>query len=639
LTPLISTAALIGIVLWLQAVVRIRPELAYLTVCASVVTVLYAAALGGWLAPATLALYVCGLALGTIAVWKLRASPPDDRAAILISLVVFVGLAALAWLGLRDAAYGTWDEFSHWGRVSKSISRTGLLPGPTTGVILKDYPPGAALFQYFVVSSTFSEGRTYFAQALALISIAIALARWTRLACAPMYVLVLALGLLMMAILGLGYATVEVDHLLGGLFGAALAAVAIGNDPGGRNRMALVPVLFCLPLVKPIGLVPAMCAAGVFVIDALRRGLVRRFQGEADNRRRSALAWAIPCLLVIAPLTAHQSWSMRVAALEFNRTFDVKFTAEGFRTLVMPSLRTRRHDLTVRNFGRALQLAPVGRNGNGVISESGAWSNPGDRLRPSSALQWFPLLLGLSVLTFFLQPPQAKPTHAIVHGMLAVGCAGYLVVLLYVYLNGFGAYEGAHVVAFGRYAGTWFLAWALAIVAALGQAASGSRLRSVTGAMILVFSIAWAVVQAAPREDPVAASTAAFRDNIQRVVARVDGLLPPQARTYIVWQATNGFGFHLTAYELGPRMTNAWCWTLGSKYNDRDLWTCPYSPEEFARQLDGYDYLLLMNPDEQFWRTYRSVFAEGGSNEERSGLLFEVTRDGRLPVLTRVPVP
>lgn len=55
--PLLSTASLIGIALWLQVQVRIRAELAFLTATCAVVLGLSLAALGGWLAAAAMMTY------------------------------------------------------------------------------------------------------------------------------------------------------------------------------------------------------------------------------------------------------------------------------------------------------------------------------------------------------------------------------------------------------------------------------------------------------------------------------------------------------------------------------------------------------------------------------------------------------
>ena len=294
--PILSTASLIGIALWLQVNVRIRAELAFLTASCAVILVLYLAALVGWLAAAAPITYAVGLVLGTIAITRFVRSPPKNRAAIFVSIVTFVALAAVAWDRLQYGAYTTWDEFSHWGRIGKLLSASHALPTATTGILFKDYPPGAGLLQYFVVHGTFSEGATYFAQALLLIAVVLSLSRWTGWASAPHYFLGLALGLALMEILGLGYATVEADHLVGALFGASLGAYAVNERSDLRSTLALVPVLFCLPLMKPIAIVMAVCAAIVIVVDLVRTGYCERRAGGRQATGAGCPFRGSPCV-------------------------------------------------------------------------------------------------------------------------------------------------------------------------------------------------------------------------------------------------------------------------------------------------------------------------------------------------------
>jgi len=91
-----------------------------LPLVASIIVVLYAAALMGGLRPVAWTLVISGWAS---CIWHVRGRirkggrvtlPPPS----VVGFVVVV--AALAWQ-LRAAAFGGWDEFSHWGLVSKEV--------------------------------------------------------------------------------------------------------------------------------------------------------------------------------------------------------------------------------------------------------------------------------------------------------------------------------------------------------------------------------------------------------------------------------------------------------------------------------------------------------------------------------------
>ena len=626
--PLLSTVSLLGISLWLQIHVRVRAELAFLTAICMVVLVLYLAALGGWLASAVMLTHAVGFLLGTVAIVQAVRSAPKNRAAILLAMLTFTALAAMAWDRLEFGAYTTWDEFSHWGRMAKALSASDVLPTATSGILFKDYPPGTGLLQYFVVHSSFSEGATYFAQALMLVAAVLSLLKWSGWATAPQYCLGLAVGLALMEILGLGYATVEADHVVGALFGASLGAYAVNEQSDLPSTLALVPVLFCLPLMKPIAIVMAFSAAVVIGLDVLR---------TAEHR---SLPWIGVCVLVVAaPVIAHQSWSAWVRAQNFNRTFQVSLTAEGLRAVAEPAARTATQQAVATNFRRAIDQASLGLYGNGTVDAAGVWTGGQSRLRPRSVTEWFVCLAGLSVLAMLLLPRGTRITHAVVHAALCLGSLVYMALLLYVYFYGFGEYEAVRVSSFGRYASPWFLAWALAVVAALGLAARGNPLQYGVSVIVLLVSVAWSGMREPPRRTQLMLATAAERRVVYAISRSIERTIPQSAPTYIIWQNSTGFPLHVMAYELIPRRTNASCWSLGQRYHEDDIWTCPWSPEQFSLWLENYDYLLIARADERFWETYQTLFEGGASTTNRSALLFERIQRQTPPVFRSVSVP
>jgi hypothetical protein len=327
---------------------------------------------------------------------------------------------------------------------------------------------------------------------------------------------------------------------------------------------------------------------------------------------------------------------MRVSAHGFETTFDVRFNATGFQTLATPSRRSTTQQHVVDSFSLAFRQAPVGRNGNGVI-ESGSWRGLPDRSEPSTAKQWMLVLVALSLLACVLQPSDRRMAHVNTLVLMFLGAIAYLLVLLYVYVYGFRTYEAIRVISFGRYASTWFLAWALTLIASIGHTAAGRRAHYIAGLAVLIAAIPWAVSRA-PNQDPAAVIVARAREAVQQAVRRVDNVIPKTSSTYVIWQETNGFQFHLTSYELSPRRTNTWCWALGEKPTPEDIWTCPLSAEEFAAALDSFDYVLVMQGNEQLWRRYGSLFAPATPEKTSANVLFKVSKDDKPLQLRLVPV-
>jgi hypothetical protein len=500
--------------------------------------------------------------------------------------------------------------------------------------MFKDYPPAAALFHYFVVFTQFSEGRTYYAQALLLIASVLALARWAAARDAVVYALVVVAGLMLLEAIGLGFATVETDHLVGAVFGAAVGAFAVRDPSDRRSVLALVPVLFCLPLIKPIGVFLGLAAAAVMALDVLRANFLGR---AASSAGRDRLAWTFTCaLLLAAPVIAHQSWELRTSMLQFRRTFTVTVTREGLRALVAPSARTPLQQRIAANFRNAWRQASIGRFGNGMTDGEGRWLGPDNQLAPRTGPHLLACLGLVSLVAVVLAGDASRNSQIAVHAALAGGCVAYLALLLYVYLHAFGEYEATRVIAFGRYASTWFLGWALAIVASLGDAARGRGWRRAAAALILVSIAAWGTARAAPVENPDAQRIVAQRRATRALTRRVQRVVPPLSSTYVIWQGSTGFPFFLAGYELTPRRTNLFCWSVGERYYEQDLWTCPLALEEFSRVLDTFEYVFIGHADDRFWTTYHPLFEEGSSAANRAAILFKVTRRGTAPKLRRV---
>jgi hypothetical protein len=59
-------------------------------------------------------------------------------------------------------------------------------------------------------------------------------------------------------------------------------------------------------------------------------------------------------------------------------------------------------------------------------------------------------------------------------------------------------------------------------------------------------------------------------------------------------------------YAMLPHtVSTSWCWSLGDKYFEGDVWTCN---ETLGGVLRGYDYLALYRGDDQFWNKNKSFF-------------------------------
>jgi hypothetical protein len=75
-------------------------------------------------------------------------------------------------------------------------------------------------------------------------------------------------------------------------------------------------------------------------------------------------------------------------------------------------------------------------------------------------------------------------------------------------------------------------------------------------------------------------------------------------------------------YAMLPYTTSMeWCWSLGKKYAESDVWTCDTG---LAGQLKGYDYLAVYKGDRQFWDRAGALLASEA--KDLSSGVFKVIR-------------
>jgi hypothetical protein len=98
--------------------------------------------------------------------------------------------------------------------------------------------------------------------------------------------------------------------------------------------------------------------------------------------------------------------------------------------------------------------------------------------------------------------------------------------------------------------------------------------------------------------------------------------MSPRDKVYFIAQNTNGFERVMFYYAMLPYTSSMeWCWSLGKKYTESDVWTCDTG---LAGQLKGYDYLAVYKGDRQFWDHAGALFAPEA--KDLSSGVFKILR-------------
>jgi hypothetical protein len=585
-----------------------------LALAAGSIGVLYIAALAGILWAGTWAIVALGLMLGVLECARGGIRRPSTHD-IPPGLVIYVVLLATVVWRLQGAAFGGWDEFSHWGLSSKVVIQGHSLITADSPVLFKDYPPGSALFHYLLsAGSGFSETRTYVAHAILALSALAALfagSGWLAVIATAIF------GYFGLYTFSHGLQSLDVDHIVGLFFGCGLGSYFLSKDPGRLAR--LVPVVFALPLLKNVGLLLAIFLVCAAITDRL-------LSGRPSKRQVVAML-----LLMLAPIAASQTWARHVASLAARPTFPLAVSASGVRNSFSTARSSYRDRATIRAFREALNstaLTPPRTRGplEVMLGAVGLrdWSHAG-----LSASGWTCIFGFFALVVVALQPDKPRITRALWWVLWMALCGTcYAFGLLILYLYSFSEYEGVRLASFARYFGIFFLAAGLTVFAWVVSSSrvQGGRRRI---SQVVMAGLALLMIYSAPDE----AIRFAWEgpSGMTEIRSYVHTTLQPVVmgtnktdRVYMLWQGSTGYEFYVGRYELLPRTANASCWSLGSRRFEGDVWTCPLTPTEWAGRLKEFEFVVLGRVDETFWKEFGELF------RSRNGHVFKVekTADG-----------
>jgi hypothetical protein len=317
LLGLVSTAGItLALHRWCRLPLAVAPALAI----ACLMIVLYAGAMAGWLKgtadilfAAGLAWFACELALAMRERWSSPLLQPG--------IIVPALLCALLYWRLRDASFVDWDDFSQWGMGSREMLERHKLVDGSSLVMLKDYPQATTLFHYFCLRlAGASEGGIMVAHAwLQVWPVAAALSglSWRDLAVA---VFLMAGVVFSVLVLGLGFHTAMVDHVVSVFFACTLICYLI-LQRSGASILWLAPLLFVLPLLKRAGFFFALVIVAAVAVDFV----ICRWEQRAKIVSLSAIA-ALAVRLA-APAAARLSWQRHLDAHGIGLTFPVEHTS------------------------------------------------------------------------------------------------------------------------------------------------------------------------------------------------------------------------------------------------------------------------------------------------------------------------
>lgn len=316
--PLLALVSILGYAFLLFYGLRKHAELILFSCVSGIICLVYFLGLLGFLKEGAFFIFYLGVLLFLVFACLYYREKELFTRFFTPGVSLFLLLSAGYWLFSLDARYFYWDEFSNWGLVTKELLSIHRLYDNTGIVLFPHYPPAAGVWQYFICLNTgFSEGTTFFAQFILLISPLLVLFKNVTYRQWLWILDIFLFSLFLVANLGHGITSLYVDHILSVYFGGIIVAF-LTEKLSPEELLLLFPPLFCLPLIKEVGYFLGFSAAlFILLYSFLSRGSQEK-QGARFSRQT-----VLPALMIVfvcaAPFFSRLSWDVRLNSLQIDR--------------------------------------------------------------------------------------------------------------------------------------------------------------------------------------------------------------------------------------------------------------------------------------------------------------------------------
>ena len=577
---LILAGAFAGIGLFFYDKWKVSPSFLPITVFGMITMVLFFAGLWNVLDEGVVIVTVTGwLSLGVYGVRSVKRRFAV-RPLLTPSVIFFVIASVLVMVLLRGVYLDHYDNFSHWAVIVRDMFHTHALPTEQTQVEFRNYPPGAALFIYYVCRIVgYCESYALIAQGfliIACVAVLFCKAKITQ----PITLVALltwAVVFLTFPMYGNRWHLKEllVDGLLGYVMTAAIVIIYVGRDDPHRIFWPCVSTFSLLVLVKDSGKVFLFVAIAVLLLC----------QGDRRWNRHRVLEGLV---LLLLPLTESYLWKQYV--VKAYPSVDYHSNKFVFSPWKIKELFNNRP-------AGFLQSLP------GEV-----WKRAADFRTLNTRL--VAIVLGVALIVLIIAYIRRKNAKTIANALVfsTLLLAMYVVMLIILYAFLFTPEEAVGLDSFDRYYTTAVIVvvgvCATAVIYTLSSLAENCRVMPCLTAAVAVGMVVVGLPGLKHSLAPSSGSTQR-RYNVQRVYAQADST---------VLGAKTMFYIHRSG-QIG------WTWYAGH-YESGGNWPGIATESDFIEKgapsvLDGWEYLLVGDGK-------RELFAY----LEQQGVLISDSREG-----------
>ena len=534
-------------------------------------------------------------------------------------IVIFLAFTVFLWWTHRTRVLIDWDEFSHWGLVSKNyfyfntLHKTNLV---TT--LYPGYPPAVPLFQLFSLklSGTFTENTLY--RSLNILNFAMLLPIIKTFSWKNWKPLLLSCVLLFVTPLCFYedfYTSIYVDGVLGVSFFYVIYSFLTEEKYDYFYYISLFLGIFFLVLVKSPG-------AGLAVMAILFQVFFAFSKKEKAKTKRNRIGLVVT---IFAFLFGKYSWDIFLSLTN---------TPIAWETI---------NQLSFSNFFAFL-------SGNGMAFQYTTLNYfiialftyiIAPSFLPISYFGYIMIFIVASAFLFYLLNDKQRKAFRKAILSLIIFSIVYQFSLLVLYLFTYSEHEAINLASFTRYTATHLLGMFLILLAYYinhGLTSKKLQLVGVGIATILLFFNWNPLMNITFRAPGICGGDIEFRKKYQGVEKIQRYLDPNKDKVYFVSIHDSGYDIVVTRYLLTPISTVPIPWSIGEPY-EYDIWTIDFTVEELVGALELYEatHLYILYYNDSFANKYGALFEK--PDQILNNQLYQIVYKEGYVVFVEVYIP
>jgi hypothetical protein len=586
----ISISSLIGLAHLFKIVKSSSKTISIFHTSVLISLILYVGALGAVLAETAYVLRAIGF-IGLILlirdIVRAKVSIKPESVFVAFSIIGFYILCNTS----SFRTFSQVDDFGHWARVSRYIFESNALLVNHEYITHHDYPPISALFQYFFTRFSGFEDRTIiFAQGILIISGSALLFR--PLSDVNNLYKKIIFGITAIGIYSLYWifsswfvtvslGTVSVDLLLGLCFGLSIYVYSCQDrNDHFAGIWAALPILLFIVLLKPIGIVFSIISYGIIFTNYLICGF---------GPRRNKIYIAFASLAAI--LVFYASWKLYLRQNDISAHFTIAFNLLDIFHAFDTTIASPRQTQTFKNFINFIFLSY------------------------HTLTYWFIVCVSWIFLIFFISKLFKITFNFYTYFMLLFGFAGYLLLLLILYMFTFSEWEGIRLASIDRYSMTYILGVLIFLWGQLLFISNASLIKRSTTLVLFSISLLFVLPNFSYIQRDInhliARKNPSYVEQVAIIADQVLKVAPPSAKVYFIYSDGSNDESSVFNYLLIPRHTNRDCSFIRPPdvaRLDSQPWVCYLTAAELMSKISHYDFVVFAKTSAEFIDYYERSF-------------------------------